>query len=187
MIICLLGYTCSGKSTLAKEIVNNTDIKLAVSYTTRPMRTGEIDGIDYNYVNDEFFINDTDNFIETREYTVADGSVWHYGYHKNSFKFDNVDYVCVITPGGYYKLQELYGSSNVIPILLETPIEEINNRLVKRGDSPQEARRRILDDVIQFDDFIKSEIYFALNNDGNLERTMSAGLELVNKLRKIYQ
>lgn len=187
MIICLLGYTCSGKSTIAKEIASKTDIELAVSYTTRPMRKGEVDGIDYNYVNDEFFINDADDFIETRTYTVSDGSIWHYGYHKDSFKLDNTDYICIITPSGFYELQERYGKDNVVPILLETPLNEISNRLIKRGDSLEEARRRILDDVLQFNDFIKYEIFFTLNNNGDLSTTINNSIKLIEKLRKLYK
>jgi len=46
----------AGKTTLCKEIVDFfPSLRQSVSFTTRPARTGEIDGVDYHFVDAERF------------------------------------------------------------------------------------------------------------------------------------
>lgn len=52
--IVLVGQTNSGKTTVAK-LLEAYGYKRIVTYTTRPKRQGERDGIDYNFVTDEKF------------------------------------------------------------------------------------------------------------------------------------
>ena len=48
--------SAAGKTTLAKHIVENVaNIRQSVSYTTRSMRDGEIDGVDYNFIDQATF------------------------------------------------------------------------------------------------------------------------------------
>lgn len=59
-----------GKGTLIKEILNTMpNIGYSVSYTTRPMREGEIHGRDYFFVNQEDFKNliEMGEFLEFAE------------------------------------------------------------------------------------------------------------------------
>jgi guanylate kinase len=54
--IFISGPSGVGKSTIIKEILKkNPGIVLSVSYTTRPPRIGEIDGVDYFFVSKESF------------------------------------------------------------------------------------------------------------------------------------
>ncbi len=56
MRIFISGPSGVGKSTVIKEILKkNPGIVLSVSYTTRPSRTGERDGVDYFFVSKESF------------------------------------------------------------------------------------------------------------------------------------
>lgn len=56
MRIFISGPSGVGKSTIIKEILKkNPGIVLSVSYTTRPPRIGEIDGVDYFFVSKESF------------------------------------------------------------------------------------------------------------------------------------
>ena len=52
--IVLVGQTNSGKTTVAK-LLEAYGYKRIVTYTTRPKRQGERNGIDYNFVTDEKF------------------------------------------------------------------------------------------------------------------------------------
>lgn len=46
----------AGKTSLCKEVIDFfPSLRQSVSYTTRPMRPGEVDGIDYHFVSDETF------------------------------------------------------------------------------------------------------------------------------------
>jgi guanylate kinase len=54
--IFISGPSGVGKSTVIKELLKkNPDVELSVSYTTRPPRTGEKDGIDYFFISQELF------------------------------------------------------------------------------------------------------------------------------------
>ena len=53
-LICILGRTSSGKDTLAKKIISFfSDVNILVSYTTRPIRDYETDGLDHYFITEE--------------------------------------------------------------------------------------------------------------------------------------
>lgn len=60
----------AGKTSLVKALLESTpDIKVSVSYTTRAMRPGETDGINYHFVTREDFIKrmEQGDFLESAE------------------------------------------------------------------------------------------------------------------------
>ena len=69
MLYVIVGQTLSGKSTLTRDIVTVTGIKQVITYTTRPIREGERDGIDYHFITSEEM--DKPEFFGRRDfYTV---------------------------------------------------------------------------------------------------------------------
>ena len=55
-LIIISGTTCAGKDTVVKELLKRNDnLSLAVSYTSRPIRDGEQEGVDYYFVSPEEF------------------------------------------------------------------------------------------------------------------------------------
>ena len=52
IIIALVGNSGSGKTSLSLYLQERFGIPALVSYTTRPMREGEVDGIDHHFVED---------------------------------------------------------------------------------------------------------------------------------------
>ena len=56
MMFVLSSPSGAGKTTLAKKIEEkNPDFKISISHTTRKPRTGEINGKDYHFVNEQEF------------------------------------------------------------------------------------------------------------------------------------
>lgn len=54
-MLLLVGMTCSGKDTIKKELLKK-GMDGVVTYTTRPPRPKEIDGMSYHFISkDEFF------------------------------------------------------------------------------------------------------------------------------------
>ena len=57
----------AGKTSLVKALLSDTtDIEVAVSYTTRPKREGEVEGVDYYYIDKNNFLDmvNKDQFLE---------------------------------------------------------------------------------------------------------------------------
>lgn len=150
MIYCIMGYSGTGKSTIARMASKRSGVDLIVSYTSRPVRPNEKDGVDYHFVDFDHFEANKDDFIEIREYTVFDGSVWKYGYKKSSFSDKNKDYVVVIETDGYEAFKQYFGKDQVMIVFIDSKEEDILARLSKRGDNPEEIKRRISDDKEKF-------------------------------------
>ena len=69
-MIILVGASASGKSVVVKKMTELYGIEKVVTYTTRPMRAGEANGIDYHFISKEDFISkkEKDFFLETAFY-----------------------------------------------------------------------------------------------------------------------
>ena len=108
IVIGICGRSASGKDTTATRLVDEyiemgIPVNKVVSYTTRPPREGEIDGVDYHFVDLETFIDmQYDNkFIEHTKFRG-----WRYGTAFNSLRDDCIN-ICVLNPVGMTKLQKL--------------------------------------------------------------------------------
>lgn len=54
-IFCLMGKSACGKDSIYKQILSdkNLPLKTLVPYTTRPIRDGETNGLEYYFLTDE--------------------------------------------------------------------------------------------------------------------------------------
>lgn len=140
--IIIVGPGGAGKDVLRRRL-EKKGYRHSISHTSRPMREGEIDGIDYYFTNDDFFLNNPGIFIEMEKFNG-----WYYGTtHAEFLKSD----AFVITPGGISNLpKDVIENSLIIYI---NPSERIRReRLNARNDSDS-AQRRIQSDRIDFEDF----------------------------------
>lgn len=142
MIFCIIGKTGTGKSTIAKEVSHALNIPIIVSYTSRPKRANEKEGIDYYYVDNEYFEKNYKDFIDLREYTVATGEVWKYGIRKNQIQ-KKKDYIVVVDAQGFYNLSKYFKTKAII---IDSYDNIIIQRLEQRGDTKAEIIRRLEDD-----------------------------------------
>lgn len=78
-LLVLMGKSCSGKDTIANELVNKHGYENFVSYTTRPMRDGEVQDQTYHLFqrmnslanNDGFSLNIENIFLQVAYGTTA--------------------------------------------------------------------------------------------------------------------
>ena len=158
-MIVVVGESGSGKTTLVNNFINkHPEWSRIVTYTTRPMRETEIDGIDYYFVSpDEFneMVNHN-RFIENAEYRG-----WHYGTPlKDCLQKKKI---IILTPSGLRTLKRL-GVKNIISVYLKVDRASRLINLIKRGDNIDEAYRRNLSDAGMFDD-VEMEVDFTINNE----------------------
>ena len=182
IIFCILGPSGAGKSTIAKEVSKRLNIEIVVSYTSRPIRPNETDGVDYHFVDNQHFEDNINDFIEMREYQVYDGSIWKYGFKESSFEEDN-DYLVVIETDGYNAFKRRFGDFALYPFLIESPFEDLYVRTSKRGDNPQEIVRRLEDDMKKFENFAKNEKCDIIANCFDLEFAINLMIRKIKKIR----
>ncbi|MER0285349.1 guanylate kinase [Clostridioides difficile] len=169
-IFVFLGYSGSGKDSIVSEISKQFNIPILISHTTRPPRNYlEIINKAYHFVDNNFFKEEKNNFIEMRKYIVHDGSAWLYGIHKSELK--NKKYTLTIVDASGYKALEKYfmgTKTKLVPFFINTDEIVLRKRLISRGDNFKEIERRLKDDKFKFKDFLNNENYIAIPNNTNL-------------------
>lgn len=155
-MIVLVGESASGKSSIEKYFVNNYGYKKVVSYTTRSPRPNEVDGVDYHFVSVEEFKSLKENgfFAETAVYND-----WHYGTAKEDCTNDKI---AVLTPHGLRQVSKI-NDIRTISFYINVPRRDRLIKILQRGDNIEEAYRRSLSDVGQFDG-ITDEVNHVITN-----------------------
>jgi len=150
MKIVLIGKSCSGKTDIS-FLLREMGLKIALSSTTRPMRVGEVDGVDYRFKKTEVFLKliEEEQFIEHDEFNG-----WFYGVDRNEF---NACDVLILTPRGLKRLLMNHDRKEVLVIYVDTNDVERLARSQRRGDDPSEVLRRHQADDADFRDFIHNQ------------------------------
>ena len=188
-IFALLGYMGVGKDTILKQVLKDMDdVKPIISTTTRPMRKGETEGVEYYFIDDtEFFRRGTD-FVEQRIYHtkvkengVEKEATWRYGIERAELEKD--DYLIVIVDSvGYKELKNYVGNGRIVPIFISAPQEELRTRALARGDLEAEVDRRLKDDYERFMDFRVRTVYHEVKNtNGRLEEAIKEVEGIITK------
>lgn len=151
-IICLIGASGCGKSTVADILINEYGLKQVQSYTTRPKRHDN--DSDHIYINDDQF----SNLKSIIAYTVFDG----YRYCATKEQYDNSD-LYVIDPIGFINMMLIidkheWGYKQPYVVYLTADKEIRKNRMKKRGDSDEKIQHRLSSDEHVFNDTIINSI-----------------------------
>lgn len=122
-IYFLMGKSASGKDTIYQKLLGNEKLNLTpyVGYTTRPIRAGEKEGVEYFFTTKE----DLDNFeksgklIESRVYHTVYGDWYYYSVDSDHVDLNKNDYLYIGTLESYVKMRDYYGSEKIVPIYVE--------------------------------------------------------------------
>lgn len=122
-IIYIMGKSSSGKDSILKEIKRlKPELKSVVLYTTRPIREGEREGVEYYFV-DEKKLRELElkgKVIEQRAYNSKHG-IWNY-FTVDDGQIDlsgKDDYIMIGTLESYEAMVSYYGGEKVIPVYIE--------------------------------------------------------------------
>jgi guanylate kinase len=167
-LYCLIGRSATGKSSVEKQL-RKYGLLPVVSYTTRPIRTGEVNGRDYNFVSDEEF-NTMLNNGDILEHAVYNN--WNYGTAKSSIDLNKGSYIIVVNPEGFVQLQNAFGKEKVVGIFVWTPLWQLLRRSIYRQpnateDQLKEICRRFISDFDTFKDADDICSLKVLNNNIN--------------------
>lgn len=157
-MILLTGPSASGKTEIAKELFKLFGIKKVVTHTTRDMRVGEVQDVDYHFVSKEEFLKlkDEDAFVETTFYNN--------NYYGTSKKELGNDKVIVVDPKGKDSFLKLNNPNNIF-FYIEANAELRKARMIERGDNDDCIKQRLLRDESWFDDKAKIGVNFIVENE----------------------
>ena len=154
--IIIIGESGSGKSTVANHITSiDKEYSNAIPYTTRPMRDGEKNGIDYIFISEEEFKDLSDDYFFITQSTY---NGWKYGIAKDDCTDGKV---IVTTPHGFRIIKQFI---NNISFYINVDRRSRLMKLLRRGDDIEEVYRRNLSDVGMFDG-VNEEVDVVINND----------------------
>lgn len=122
-IFCLIGKSNSGKDTIFKEIRDDKDLNLkpVVSYTTRPKRINETQGVEYLFINEEQLdeFEKADKVIEKRVYHTVHGDWYYCTINDGQIDLNINNYLLITTLESYESLKKYYGEDKVYPLYVD--------------------------------------------------------------------
>ncbi len=122
-IFLLMGKSTSGKDTIYKNLIQNQNLGLnkVVLYTTRPMRDGETDGVQYFFkTEDEYLeLKEAKKIIEERTYHTNYGEWRYFTADDGQIDLKSGNYLVIGTLESFCYFRDYFGKDNVMPILID--------------------------------------------------------------------
>ena len=118
-IFYIMGKSASGKDTIYKKILEDMpELKTVVIYTTRPIRDGEKEGVEY-YFTDERKLKEfqkAGKVIESRTYQTVYGPWIYCTVDDGQFELERYDYLMIGTLESYGNIRRYFGGETVVPV-----------------------------------------------------------------------
>jgi guanylate kinase len=144
LLLVISSPSGAGKTTLARRLAAEFDIRFSVSYTTRSPRSGEVEGKDYFFVSGERF----DRMIEAHEF--AEWAVVHGNRYGTSIATveeaiaKGADCLFDVDFQGGRQIRKLWPADSVLCFILPPSMGELESRLRRRAtDAPDVIERRL--------------------------------------------
>ena len=155
----------AGKTTLVGALLKKMpDVKASISHTTRPMRPGEKEGVNYHFVSEEIFLS-----LVNKEAFLEHAQVFNhfYGTSKEWVEktlSEGIDVILEIDWQGAEQIRDLIPESKSI-FILPPSLEALEERLIKRGqDDSTVIKRRLAAAKEEISHYMMAD--YLLINDG---------------------
>ena len=173
--------SASGKDRIYRELSEDKALGLnkITMYTTRPLRSGEAEGREYHFVDDDTAkrLENENKIIEIRCYDTVFG-VWKY-FTADDGQIDLASgkrYIVIGTLEAYDKFCEYYGNEHIMPIYIEVDdgvrlIRAVKREMEQENPHYEELCRRFLADAKDFseENIRKSGITRRFANNGEFD------------------
>ena len=145
-IYYLLGKSATGKDTLYKEILKRRPkLRTVTMYTTRPIREGETDGVEYFFTDREELERQlaSGKVIESRTYQTIAGPWTYYTVDDGQFDVaDDESCLMIGTLESYEKMCAYFEAGKMVPVYIEVPDGIWLLRAVKREENQKKPNYR---------------------------------------------
>lgn len=158
-IFCLMGKSAAGKDTVYRALLTDAGLPLkeVTIYTTRPIRSGETDGITYHFSTEAEAkaLCDAGKVIEMRTYQTVHGPWSYFTVDDGQIDLQTSDYLIIGTIESYEKIRAYFGSGYVTGIYIWTDDGLRLSRALERERTQAEPKyaelcRRFLADEQDF-------------------------------------
>lgn len=192
-VVAICGRSSVGKDSICRELLKRIPgAKLLVTYTTRPKRIGEVEGVDYVYITEEELnqFRKAGSVIEERVYHTVFGDRYYCTVYDDQFKDAEEKGVMVVVASlnQLISLQRYLGYSNVISVYIELDDKTLLERSIERESRQQnpnykEICRRFMDESGEYNDRNKAVAMVGWDNTfyntGSLDDTVDKVLEYI--------
>ena len=187
MLIILSGVSGAGKDTIKTELLKrNNNMTTLPSYTTRPMREGEVNGVIYNFVSEEEF-----------KKLIANNDLYEYDIHHDNYYgtsrtllnekiAEGKVIIKDIDVNGTENLVKLLkDDTRVVTIFLRVPKDALKQRLINRGtNTPEEIEERL--SRFDYEESKLNQYDFVIKNN-DLEKTIQIIEKIISEELKVKE
>lgn len=170
MVLAIVGKTCSGKDTVAHYIEEKYGFKRLVTYTTRPVRGDDVQGVSHHFVTHAGLRE-----FDPKE-VVLETKIDGYEYFALRSQLCGVDIVAILDPQGVSDIQAL--GIDCLSMYVDIPESLLIERAIVRGDDLDVVRSRLDDERMRFDEFRDGEKYSFYVNNCQSRDTLKASVDV---------
>ena len=164
-LVVISGFSGAGKGTvLSQELARRPDLYFSVSFTTRPPREGEKDGVNYHFVTRQAFQEriERGEFLEYAEYV---GNFYGTSMAVIREKLDQgIDVILEIEIQGALKVKKAFPDTLLLFITPPTA-QELRSRLVGRGTETLDVIESRMDRACEEAEGMDQYDYLIVNDD----------------------
>lgn len=180
-LFIISGPSAVGKTTLVDRVLScDQRLSRIITCTTRNIRNGERDGVDYIFLSKNEFLQKINN-NEFIEFSEVYGN--HYGVLLQSIRDSMRKYtasILTINWEGYLKIKKAI-KENVFGIFINPPsAEELERRIRKRGTENEEIIKKRIDAAL-FDMSFAEKYDFVVENH-EIEKASDSIFNIINKI-----
>ena len=180
-IFCIIGKSGTGKDTIYHEIMSLgiPGLVPVIPYTTRPIRSNEINGVNYFFVSEKQLeeYESAGKVIEKRTYMTVHGPWSYFNLHQELE--EDKDYILIATPEALQAFIEKYGRETIRIIYLKLDDKErllrcINRESEQKTPNYSEVCRRYLADEQDFSEEKLGELseYYTIDTGNTPDRCL---------------
>lgn len=183
--IILAGASWAWKDTVKIELEQKFNLKNLISTTSRKKRKGEIDGIHYNFISEDDFKNNLDDFLEYSRFS------WNF-YWKRKIDLDkliknNKNIITILETNG---VKNIYNNKSFLErqwykltiFFLDISENEIKNRMLSRWDNIEDVKKRLKDWNYTLFQQIKNYADYSIDADISQDKVLSKISNIIQKL-----
>ena len=180
-IFLLMGKSSSGKDTIYKHLISDESLNLkkVISYTTRPMRDGEKEGVQYFFKTENEYqkLRAGKKIIEERTYHTQYGEWRYFTADDGQIDLNSGNYLIIGTLESSCSIRDYFGKEVVEPILIDVSARNRIHRAMAREDKQERPKydemcRRFLADEEDFSDsrIIAAGVNKTFDNNDSIDK-----------------